>query len=79
MRMTVKGQVTIPKHVRDALGIEPGDEVEFVLEQDSARMTRARRKTGAEIVAHMRGKAQIKMTTDEVMRLMRGDDYGTVA
>ncbi len=75
--MTVKGQVTIPKHVRDALGIEPGDDVEFVLEQDSARMTRARRKTGAEIVEQMIGKAQIKMTTDEVMRLMRGDDYGT--
>ncbi|MCG6114638.1 MAG: AbrB/MazE/SpoVT family DNA-binding domain-containing protein [Mesorhizobium sp.] len=30
MRVTSKGQVTIPKHIRDRLGIEPGSEVEFV-------------------------------------------------
>lgn len=30
MRVTRKGQVTIPKHIRDKLGIEPGGEVEFV-------------------------------------------------
>lgn len=34
MRVTEKGQVTIPKHIRDRLGIEPGSEVEFI-ERDS--------------------------------------------
>jgi len=42
MRVTEKGQVTIPKHIRDRLGIEPGSEVEFV-ERDSAVLLEKRK------------------------------------
>ncbi|RYE50737.1 MAG: AbrB/MazE/SpoVT family DNA-binding domain-containing protein [Hyphomicrobiales bacterium] len=38
MRVTEKGQVTIPKEIRDHLGIEPGSEVEFVADAGSARL-----------------------------------------
>jgi antitoxin PrlF len=76
MRVTVKGQVTIPKYVRDALGIKPGDAVDWVLEQDSARITRRNRRSGKEIVEQMRGSAEIDlgMSTDEIMAMLRGDD-----
>ncbi len=40
MRVTEKGQVTIPQRVRRALGIRPGDEVEFVQEGDRAILKR---------------------------------------
>lgn len=38
MRVTTKGQVTIPKEIRDHLGIKPGSEVEFVREADAVRL-----------------------------------------
>ncbi|MER8968605.1 AbrB/MazE/SpoVT family DNA-binding domain-containing protein [Mesorhizobium sp. M0145] len=38
MRVTTKGQVTIPKEIRDHLGIGPGSEVEFVPTEDGARV-----------------------------------------
>jgi AbrB family looped-hinge helix DNA binding protein len=38
MRVTEKGQVTIPKEVRDRLGITPGSEVEFVADDKGARL-----------------------------------------
>ncbi|QRN81698.1 MAG: AbrB/MazE/SpoVT family DNA-binding domain-containing protein, partial [Nocardiopsis sp. BM-2018] len=41
MRITEKGQVTIPVEVRRKLGLNPGDEVEFVLEGNGARVVRA--------------------------------------
>ncbi|CDZ73772.1 Looped-hinge helix DNA binding domain, AbrB family [Neorhizobium galegae bv. orientalis] len=40
MRVTEKGQVTIPKNVRANLGIEPGSEVEFVLREGEAVLRR---------------------------------------
>jgi AbrB family looped-hinge helix DNA binding protein len=40
--MTIKGQITVPKDIRDALGLKPGDAVEFVLDEDgNARIVRA--------------------------------------
>jgi AbrB family looped-hinge helix DNA binding protein len=74
MRMTIKGQVTIPKHIRDALGIEPGDEVDFELEGDAARISRRRKRTGREIVEAMRGTATASrgIPTDEIMKWLRG-------
>lgn len=38
MRVTTKGQVTIPKEIRDHLGIKPGSEVEFVREANAVRL-----------------------------------------
>jgi antitoxin PrlF len=77
--MTSKGQVTVPKRLRDHLGLEPGAEVEFELRPEGevvvrpARPGRARRrKTGR--FAKLRGTLATGMTTDELMRLLRGYD-----
>ena len=77
MRITSKGQVTIPLQVREALGLVPGSEVEFTVDGSAARLTKrkptTRRSLGREIVEHARGRGTGAMTTDEIMRLMRGD------
>ncbi|MGH9138260.1 MAG: AbrB/MazE/SpoVT family DNA-binding domain-containing protein [Acidimicrobiales bacterium] len=70
MRVTQKGQVTIPKEVREALGIRPGSEVEFALEEDGARLLVDRDRAAAEI-ARMRGAGDVEMTTDEILALTR--------
>lgn len=73
MRVTSKGQVTIPKHIRDQAGIMPGSEVEFSVEGGVVRLERSTTKPtrGEELVRRMRGAATIKMTTDEIMKLTR--------
>lgn len=76
MRLTDKGQVTIPIRVREELGLQPGDEVEFVVEGDSARLTRAvgARRRGQRLVDHLLGKrADVSMSTAEIMELTRGE------
>lgn len=80
--MTVKGQVTIPKKVRDALGLSPGDGVEFGVNEDGQVVVH---KAGSRIAGKLqrarrdrfeaaRGRAQVKWRTDELMALLRGDD-----
>ena len=65
MRVTTKGQVTIPQHVREKLGITPATEIDFIEEKGKNITTRRFRK--------LRGIASVKMTTDEIMALTRGD------
>lgn len=74
MRVTSKGQVTIPRDVRKRLGITPGSEVDFELDERGARLVRARTNKGKEVVARMIGQGTVKMTTDEIMALTRGED-----
>lgn len=75
MRVTAKGQVTIPQHIRERLGLLPDTEVEFELEKDAVRLTRATKPKGRDrgeaLVAHMRGRATRRITTDEIMKLTR--------
>jgi antitoxin PrlF len=75
--VTSKGQVTIPKKVRDQLGITPGSEVDFSLnEQGDVVLAKRGRKRPAKQsrFAKIRGTATGNMTTDEIMALMRGAD-----
>jgi len=65
MRVTTKGQVTIPQHVREKLGITPATEIDFIEEKGKNITTRRFRE--------LRGIASVKMTTDEIMALTRGD------
>jgi AbrB family looped-hinge helix DNA binding protein len=74
MRVTSKGQVTIPQEVRNRLGIKPGTEVEFKLDGNGARLERARSRRGAKLVRGMRGRAKVTMSTDEIMALTPRED-----
>jgi AbrB family looped-hinge helix DNA binding protein len=79
MRITSKGQVTSPQHIREALGLLPHSEVEFDIVGDSVRIRKARRPKrmtrGEMIVEHLRGRGNKRFkSTDELMRLLRGDD-----
>ncbi len=74
--MTSKGQVTIPKRVRDYLGIGPGSAIDFELTDTgevlvrparSVRGTRRRRRFAA-----LRGRATVQMRTEEILSLTRG-------
>jgi AbrB family looped-hinge helix DNA binding protein len=75
MRLTSKGQVTIPQEIREQLGLLPYSEVEFEIDGDSVRIRKARRKSGrgAALIARMRGTAKPGMRTDEIMKLTRGE------
>jgi AbrB family looped-hinge helix DNA binding protein len=74
MRITSKGQVTIPKEIRDRLGLLPNSEVEFEVTGHTVRIkkaTRRRQGRGHSLVAHLRGRGAIRMSTDEIMALTR--------
>ena len=82
MRVTSKGQVTIPKHIRQRTGIQPGAEVDFT-ERGGAIVVRKsvdRRKRGeradeefAAYIDRVTGIIDLGMTTDEFMQLLRGE------
>ncbi len=75
MKVTTKGQVTIPMEIRDQLGIHPGAEVDFVVEGNVVRIVPIKRANaqGRDVIERMRGRASLKMTTDEIMALTRGE------
>lgn len=77
MRITSKGQVTIPLAMREKVGLMPNTEVEFELDGKSVRIKPARRKTvpsrGERLVSHLRGRGDIRMSTDEIMALTRDE------
>ncbi|MDT0635021.1 AbrB/MazE/SpoVT family DNA-binding domain-containing protein [Spectribacter hydrogenoxidans] len=74
MRVTSKGQVTIPVHIRRRLGLEHDSDVEFVIDGGQVILRRATGSTrGADLVAQMRGRADVPMSTDEIMALTRGN------
>jgi AbrB family looped-hinge helix DNA binding protein len=78
MRITSKGQVTIPQDVRERAGLLPGTEVDFVVDADAVRIVKARGARrpgrGARAIGHLRrAVGHVSMTTDEIMALTRGD------
>jgi AbrB family looped-hinge helix DNA binding protein len=75
VKVTTKGQVTIPQHIRDKLGITPNTEVDFIEEKDRIYLIKKSERNGKIGKFHsFRGAATIKMTTDEIMALTRGDE-----
>lgn len=76
MRITSKGQVTIPIEIRERTGLLPNTEVEFVLARGQVRLVRkavgaAKRGRGERAVARLRGAATSPMSTDEILALTR--------
>ena len=74
MRVTSKGQVTIPQEIREATGIVPSTEVEFEITKGGILMRKVKGKQafGNRLIEQMRGRSDKKMTTDEIMALTRG-------
>lgn len=76
-KVTSKGQVTIPKPVRDRLNLKPGSAVDFELAPDGQVMLKkAGKKPAAPAKGRfdrIRGSLKSDLTTDEIMALMRGD------
>ena len=70
MRVTQKGQVTIPLEVRQALGIRPGSDVRFKLDGDGARLE-VGSQDARNAVASMRGAGDVELSTDEILALTR--------
>lgn len=86
MRITSKGQVTIPKHIREKLGVKPGDEIGFREEGQAVILENAEAKAGElsigerlretlALVAQMRKDGRLDplgMSVDEYMDVLRG-------
>ena len=74
MRITTKGQVTIPQHIRERYGLLPDTEVDFV-EHDGVvtivPRTGNRPDRGDKVIAALRGTGRRRMSTDELLRLTR--------
>ncbi len=78
MRITSKGQVTIPQQIREEAGLLPETEVEFVVDGDGVRIVKARATSrpsrGARAIERLRrGAGHVSMSTDEIMALTRGE------
>jgi AbrB family looped-hinge helix DNA binding protein len=74
VRITSKGQVTIPHELRERFGLGPGVEVEVVDGEDGALVRPlAPRGRGAELVARLRDRADGGLSAEAVLHLTRGD------
>lgn len=77
MRITSKGQVTIPRDIREKAGLLPNTEVEFEFDGRTVRLIKARgkrtraRTRGQALVEKLKGRGDVRMTTDEIMALKR--------
>jgi len=78
MRITSKGQVTIPAEIREQAGLLPHTEVDFEFDGKVVRIVRAhsprsKDSRGARLTAHLRGRGDVAMSTDAIMALTRGE------
>jgi AbrB family looped-hinge helix DNA binding protein len=74
MRITSKGQVTIPLTIRRRAGLLPDTEVEFELRGSTVVLRRAARapRRGPRLLQALRGRGTTRMSTDQIMALTRG-------
>lgn len=79
MRITSKGQVTIPQEIREEAGLLPHTEVEFIVDEEGVRIVKSkgtRKPTRGDLMVERlkRAKGHVIMSTDEIMALTRGED-----
>ncbi len=84
--LTVKGQVTIPKQIRDALDLQPGCKLNFAV-NDSGEVLLQKAELGTKTIKNkramsnvkkdrfeqVRGRADIQWRTQDLMNLLRGE------
>ena len=77
MRVTSKGQITIPQAIRDKYGFLPETEVAFVEEGERVYLVKQPATTtpgrGQRLLAQLRGRATVRLTTEEILALTRGE------
>ena len=76
MKITSKGRVTVPQHIREVLGLLPNTDIEWELRDGAAVLIKARGarpSNGRALVDQMRGRGTVRMSTDEIMVLTRGE------
>jgi len=71
MRVTTKGQVTIPANIREVLGIKPESDIDFREENGRFYLVKISNPRKVKRFSSLRGIASAKMTTDEIMNLTR--------
>ncbi|HEX9781498.1 MAG TPA: AbrB/MazE/SpoVT family DNA-binding domain-containing protein [Opitutaceae bacterium] len=77
MKLTSKGQVTIPQALREQFGLHPDTEVTFEATPDGVLIKRAaaaRRRQLEAGLRRARGSSTTRRSTQEIMNLTRGDD-----
>ena len=75
MKITTKGQVTIPQEIRERLGLLPHTEVDFEVRDDVVVLKKAEiGRRGRNVVEHLRGRGDVRMSTDEILAFTRGED-----
>ena len=74
MKITTKGQVTIPIEMRERLGLHPHTEVVFRVDGNRLIVEKtASNHRGQALIERMRGRGTVRMTTDQILALTRGD------
>ena len=71
MRVTTKGQVTIPRNIRESLGITPETEIDFIEDDGKFYIVKTNESRVKGKFKSLRGIATAKMSTDEIMNLTR--------
>ncbi len=75
MRITSKGQITIPQDVRQHLGLHPGDDVDVLADDGFAKIVPADgpASPGRRVVQALLGKGDVDLSTDEILAMTRLD------
>ena len=75
MKVTTKGQVTIPQELRNQYGLLPGQEVTFTPVENGAliQLKSGTVSRGQRLVSRLKGSGTVKMSTEEIMSLTRGE------
>ncbi len=73
MKVTTKGQVTIPLKIRKLLGIKPNSEVDFIEKDGIVILVKSESRLQQNRLEKLRGKLAGKYTTEGIMELTRGE------